>query len=194
LERFIAVRRPVLTIGEPLVRAPHLPRVLASALVLVALLLPAGPAGARRSADRAERGAAPEPPTLVVQPMGARAPAATDVLRARMREHVARQLRPLIDGRVLTSPQGYVVDGSIDTLDIVARADGLEISCSVRLILSARRSGAMLAMTTGQAMLKDGRRARGAAAEARLAVEVLDGAVRAASEELLEHFEARRKT
>ncbi|HTA18609.1 MAG TPA: hypothetical protein VK989_04920, partial [Polyangia bacterium] len=115
-------------------------------------------------------------------------------LRARMRERVAHHLRALIDGHLLTAPQGYVVDGSIDTLTIVERPDGLEVSCAVRLILSARRSGAMLLMTTGQASLRSPRRAVGAAADGRLEVEVLDGAVRAASDELVQHFEARRKT
>mgnify|MGYP001596749559 CR=1 FL=1 len=44
--------------------------------------------------------------------MGVRATAATDAMRVRMREHVARQLRVLVEGRVLNSPHGYLVDGS----------------------------------------------------------------------------------
>jgi hypothetical protein len=162
-------------------------------------MLPQGSQAARRGARRGAsevRSPVAALPALDVQPMGARAGAATGAMRARMREHVARNLRVLVDGRVLTSPHGYLVDGSIDTLDVYVdvAADTLQISCSVRLILSARRSGAMLAMTTGQATLKNARRARGPAAEARLELEVLDGAVRAASDELVEHFEARRKT
>jgi hypothetical protein len=175
------------------------PRQLAFAFALAALApSPAGarPATSRRGAARPAqvRARVPSAPALEVEEMGARAPSATDVLRARMRERVAHHLRALIEGRLLTAPQGYVVDGSIDTLTIVERPDGLEVSCAVRLILSARRSGAMLLMTTGQASLRSPRRAVGAAADGRLEVEVLDGAVRAASDELVQHFEARRKT
>jgi hypothetical protein len=125
--------------------------------------------------------------------MGARAAAATDAMRARMREHVARQLRVLVEGRVLNSPRGYLVDGSIDALEIVTSADALEISCSVRLILSARQSGAMLAMTTGQATFKSARRSR-PPAETHLELEVLDSAVRAAGDELISHFALRNAT
>jgi hypothetical protein len=40
--------------------------------------------------------------------MGARAEAATEAMRTRMREHVAHHLRVLIEGRVLMAPQGYL--------------------------------------------------------------------------------------
>ena len=169
-------------------------RQLAFAFALTALA--PGVARARRGVSRhAEprtqvREAAPP---LEVQPMGARAAGATDAMRARMREHVAHHLRALTDGELLTSPSGYLVDGSIDTLELVERPDGLAISCSVRLILSARRSGAMLAMSTGQATLETPRRPHGPTPE-RLELEVLEGAVRAASDELIQHFEARRKS
>ena len=181
-------------------RAPSLrrPRQLAFAFALAALTLAPGAARARRGAARRTERRAHEQRTLAapleVEEMGARAQTATDALRARMREHVALHLRALTDGRLLTSPHGYLVDGSIDALTIVERPDGLEISCSVRLILSARRSGAMLAMSSGEATLRKPRRARGAALEARLEAEVLDGAVRAASDELIQHIEARRKS
>jgi hypothetical protein len=175
------------------------PRQLAFAFALAAL----APSAAGARATTARRGAARPAqvrarvavaPALEVEEMGARAPTATDALRARMRERVAHHLRALTESRLLTAPQGYVVDGSIDTLTIVARPDGLEVSCAVRLILSARRSGAMLLMTTGQATLKSPRRAVGVTGDERLELEVLDGAVRAASDELVQHFEARRKT
>jgi hypothetical protein len=178
------------------------PRQLAFAFALAALApgsAGARPTMARRTAARpaqvrARAPVAPVAPALEVEEMGARAAAATDALRARMRERVAHHLRALIDGHLLTAPQGYVVDGSIDTLTIVERPDGLEVSCAVRLILSARRSGAMLLMTTGQASLSSPRHAAGSAADGRFELEVLDGAVRAASDELVQHFEARRKT
>jgi hypothetical protein len=115
-----------------------------------------------------------------------------------MREQVARNVRALTEARLLTSPHGYVVDGSIDTMQIVERADGLEVTFGVRLILSARRSGAMLAMTSGEATLRARRQkpaARGRERELdHLLNEVLDGAVRAASDELLLHFQAQRKS
>ncbi len=171
------------------------PRQLAFAFALAALA--PGPAGARPTTSRRAaqvRARVTVAPALEVEEMGARAATATDALRARMRERVAHHLRALIDGHLLTAPQGYVVDGSIDTLTIVEHPDGIEVSCAVRLILSARRSGAMLLMTTGQASLKSPRHSVGAAADGRLELEVLDGAVRAASEELVQHFEARRKT
>jgi hypothetical protein len=181
------------------VRAASLPRLLACAFALLACTLPPAASAARRGGGRrvAARVRAPATataaPCLEVQTMGARATAATDAMRARMREHVARQLRVLVEGRVLNSPHGYLVDGSIDTLEIVTSADALEISCSVRLILSARRSGAMLAMTTGQATFKSARRSR-PPAEAHLELEVLDSAVRAAGDELISHFALRNAT
>jgi hypothetical protein len=171
------------------------PRQLAFAFALAALA--PGSAGARPTTARRAaqvRARAPLAPALEVEEMGARAATATDALRARMRERVAHHLRALTEGRLLTAPQGYIVDGSIDTLTIVERPDGLEVSCAVRLILSARRSGAMLLMTTGQASLKSPRHAVSGATDGRLELEVLDGAVRAASDELVQHFEARRKT
>jgi len=178
------------------VRAASLPRLLACAFALAAFTLPPGTSAARRGARRvAARGRAPATaaPSLEVEAMGARAAAATDAMRARMREHVARQLRVLVEGRVLNSPHGYLVDGSIDALEIVTSADGLEISCSVRLILSAGRTGTMLAMTTGQATFKSARRSR-PPAEAHLELEVLDNAVRAAGDELISHFALRNAT
>lgn len=168
---------------------------MACALALAVVTLPQGKPAARRGAGRRAASPVREPalavPTIEVQPMGARAAAATDAMRARMREHVARQLHVLVEGRLLTAPRGYLVDGSIDALDVHVDADALEISCSVRLILSARRSGAMLAMTTGQATVTNARRMLKPAVETRLELEVLDDAVRAASDELISHF-ARR--
>jgi hypothetical protein len=135
---------------------------------------------------------------LEVQPIGALAPQATEALRERMHDLVVRQLRVLTETHVLTSPHGYVIDGSIDAIDVTIRPDMVEISCSVRLILSGRRSGAMMAMTTGQATVTNPRRSpRPATILALLPamqLEALDGAVRAASEELIGHFEARRKS
>lgn len=63
----------------------------------------------------------------------------------------------------------------------------------MRLILSGRRSGAMLAMTSGAATVRGGRRLTPAQRE-RLVNEVLEGAVRAASDELVQHFQAQRKS
>jgi hypothetical protein len=175
------------------------PRQLAFAFALAALApgsAGARPATARRASPRPAqvRARPPAAPVVEVEQMGARAASATDALRVRMRERVAHHLRLLTEDRLLTAPQGYVVDGGIDTLTIVERPDGVEVSCAVRLVLSARRSGAMLLMTTGQASLKGPRRAVAGAPDERLELEVLDGAVRAASEELVQHFEARRKT
>jgi hypothetical protein len=143
-------------------------------------------------ARRAPRGPGP----VVVQAMGARAPAATEAMRARMRDQVARNLRVLTEARLLSSPAGYVVDGSIDAFVVVDRTDNVEITCAVRLILSGRRSGAMVAMTSGQASYSDPdpRRPLKPALRERLETEVLDDAVRAASEELVQHFESRRKS
>jgi hypothetical protein len=167
--------------------------LLACALALSAVVLPSAGAAARRPARHAAE-VRRRAPTLDVQAMGATAAAVTDTMRARMREHVARQLRPLVDGRLLTSSRGYLVDGSIDELEVVVNAGGVEISCSVRLILSARRSGAMLLMTNGQATFKNARRGLKPAAEYRLELEVLDEAVRAASDELVSHFSLRNAT
>ena len=173
---------------------------MAGALALAVVTLPQGEPAARRGARRRSASPLREPvaavPALDVQPMGARAVAATDGMRARMREHVAQQLRVLVEGRLLTAHRGYLVDGSIDTLDVHVDvgADALEISCSVRLILSARRSGAMLAMTTGQATVTNARRILKPAAETRLELEALDGAVRAAGDELISHFARRSAT
>lgn len=160
-------------------------RLCAAAGFVVTLFAPETPQARR---------AAPGPGPVQVQPMGARAPAATNAMRARMREDVARHLRTLTEARLLVSPQGYLVDGSIDTLEVVERPDAVEISCGVRLILSSRRSGAMLAMTSGRASFRNPRSALKPALRERLELEVLDGAVRAASEELVQHFEARRKS
>jgi hypothetical protein len=156
-------------------------------------VLAVGAAPAQAGSAAARRAPAAAPP-VEVKAMGARALAATDAMRARMRDEVTRRLRELAERRVQTSPYGYLVDGSIDALDVVQKPDALEISCSVRLILSARRSGAILLMTTGQAMLKDARRAPKPATLTRLELDALDGAVRAASDELVQHLETRRKS
>jgi hypothetical protein len=168
------------------------PRPARLTFILIAVLaLGAAPVKARSAAARR----APVPaPTVEIKPMGARASGATDVMRARMRDEVTRRLRELGDRRLLTSPYGYLVDGSIDTFSVVQKPDGIEVACSVRLILSARRSGALLVMTTGQALLKDPHRAPKPATLARLELETLDGAVRAASDELTQHLETRRKS
>ena len=128
--------------------------------------------------------------------MGARAPAATAAMKEHMRVEVARHLRVLTDQRLLSSPAGYVVDGSIDAFVVVDRPDNVEITCGVRLILSGRRTGAMVAMTSGQATYSDPgpRRPLKPALRERIVTEVLDDAVRAASEELVQHFESRRKS
>jgi hypothetical protein len=155
----------------------------------MALLLAPLPLEARRAPTR--------PGPIEVQEMGGRAPGASEALRARMREQVARHVRALVEARLLTSPAGYVVDGSIDTLQVTERLDVLEVTCGVRLILSARRSGAMLAMTSGEASARARRGQKPVARDReldRLIADVLDGAVRAASDELLLHFQARRKS
>ncbi|HVZ74567.1 MAG TPA: hypothetical protein VHJ20_19430 [Polyangia bacterium] len=142
--------------------------------------------------------AAPRPRTratiIDVAPIGARATAATPELRARVRDLVAARVRALAATHVLFSPSGYVVDGSVDELTITSREGAPEISCGVRLILSGRASGAMIAMTTGQAAFRGGRRALDARAQARLVLDVLDDATRAALDELEAHFSARRKS
>jgi hypothetical protein len=172
------------------VRAPS-PFRVASMIAWMACALAPGAAASPRAAARPT---APRPPRMEVQPIGARAASATDELRERVRDHVARQLRVLAEARLLAAPAGYLVDGSIDALEIVARGDTLDLSCSVRLVVSARASGAMIAMTTGQAAIKNVRRGGRPGAEARLTLDVLDGATRAATEELIAHFEARRKS
>ena len=89
-----------------------------------------------------------------------------------------------------------VVDGSIDSFDVIERPRAVEVSCGVRLILSGRRSGAMVAMTSGHASYSDpdARRPLKGVQRDRVELEVLDEAVRAASEELVEHLQARRKS
>ena len=167
------------------------------AILLAARGAQARPHAPRRRADASRSRAASV--TLDVEAIGARAAGATDAMRARVRDHVAHHLRVLTEARLLASPRGYVVDGSIEALAVVDRPDGVEISGVVRLILSARASGAMLAMSTGQATLrqaapKNGGRPLPAAQAERFELEVLDGAVRAASDELVQHFELRRKS
>jgi hypothetical protein len=175
--------------------------LLAGALVVAASPAEAGhraPKGradtSRSRAGHSDHHPREQAPEIDVEEIGAHAAAATDAMRARVREHVARQLRVLVDGRLLTAARGYVVDGSIETLELVERPDGLELACTVRLILSARRSGAMVAMATGQATLKNGRHPLKAGQQGHLELEVLDGAVRAASDELVQHFESHRKS
>jgi hypothetical protein len=176
------------------------PAVPASLLLATWLATGGAVAHPRHARARGGRVAA----VIDVQDIGARAPAATDAMRARVRERVARHLRALTDEHLLTSPRGYVVDGSIESLVVVDRPDGVEISCAVRLILSARGSDAMLALSTGEATLRQPRGARRPPApagapetsrpEERLELEALDGAVRAASDELVQRFESRRKS
>jgi len=147
-------------------------------------------------APEAPQARLPRPGQVEVQAMGARAPGATEAMRAHMRAEVARRLRVLDEAQLLTSPAGYVVDGSIDTFVVVERPRAVEISCGVRLILSGRRSGAMVAMTSGQASYSDPdpRHPLKPALRDSIQLEVLDEAVRAASEELVEHLQSRRKS
>lgn len=61
------------------------------------------------------------PGPIEVQQMGGRGAGATDALRLRMREQVARHVRVLSEAHLLASPHGYVVDGSIESLQLVER-------------------------------------------------------------------------
>lgn len=164
---------------------PSSPTRLAWCALVIALLAP-------RALEA--RRAPPRPGPVEIQVMGGRGPGVTDALRARMREQVVRQVRVLSEARLLPSPYGYVVDGSIETVQIVERPDGVELTCRVRLILSGRRSGAMLLMTQGEASLRSARRSLKPAQREQLVHEVLEGAVRAASDELLQHYQAQRKS
>jgi hypothetical protein len=185
------------------------PQVFALLVSTVGLLLaPAavearGPERAQRTphAARAQRAphAQPSQPSgafsLDVQPIAAGAALATPAMRARMRELLARQLRVLTEARLLLAPAGYLVDGSIDSFIVTSKPDMLEISCSVKLILSARRSGAILMLASGQATMKNpSRRQVRPAQQTRLENETLDSAAHAAGEELIQHFEAHRKS
>ncbi len=123
---------------------------------------------------------------IQVKPMGDRTNKASPKLRDHMRQAVSTEL----SGFKKRAPGGLAVDGSIKKLSTSVQAGSIEVTCAVELILSTGRTGSIVMMTTGEAIVQRPKRQYGPAVEEAMEREAMEHAVHGASDELREHFAA----
>ncbi len=125
-------------------------------------------------------------PAFAVQPMGDRTRKATPALRGHMRDVLSRQLRVVGDVAGDGQPAGFVVDGSIRDLSLATRADQIEVSCAVQLVVSRNPGGGVFLLTTGEAVVQRPRHTWNPQERTRMEMEAVESAVRGASEDLVQ--------
>lgn len=121
-----------------------------------------------------------------VKPMGDR----TNKASAKLRDHMRRTVSVELRGFKKRAPGGLAVDGAIKTLGTSTGAELIEVKCAVELILSTGRTGSIVMMTTGEAVVQTPKRHYQPAMQEALEQEALEHAVHGASDELREHFAA----
>ncbi|HVR64227.1 MAG TPA: HEAT repeat domain-containing protein [Polyangia bacterium] len=141
---------------------------------------------AREQRDREEARRRAQRPAFTIKSMGDRTRRATPALRNHMRDVVSNQLRAVGDVAGDDQLAGFVVDGSIKELSTATRADQVEVSCAVQLVVSKNPTGGVFLLTTGEAVVQRPRRMWTPQQLARMEMEALESAVRGASEDLVQ--------
>jgi hypothetical protein len=149
-----------------------------------------------------EEGGAPEEPadgpaiharaghklTFEVPAMGDRSHHAGDALRSHMRDFLIDQLRPLGDVAAGKHEGTFVVDGVIKDLATRTRADQVEVSCEVQLVVSRQPGGGVFLLTSGGATVQKPKRQFKPQLKPALELQALESAVRGASEDLIQQL------
>jgi HEAT repeats len=127
--------------------------------------------------------------------IGAKTAAASPELKQRLREFITRELQHTpgvtLDGAPLN---GFLIDSAITSISKRSTPDGIEISCEISLIVGRLPSKAMVMMTSGGASVQAPKAGFSPEREKAVQVDVLEGAVHSAHENLLaflktqEHF------
>jgi hypothetical protein len=137
------------------------------------------------------------PPPVVVRPsargvhvevggIGAKTSLASPELKQRLREFITRELQHTpgvtMDGAPLN---GFLIDSAITSLSKRNTPDYIEISCEISLIVGKLPSKAMVMMTSGGASVQAPKAGFSPEREKAVQVDVLEGAVHSAHENLL---------
>ena len=127
--------------------------------------------------------------------IGAKTALASPELKQRLREFITRELQHTpgvtLDGAPLN---GFLIDSAITSISKRNTPEGIEISCEISLIVGKLPSKAMVMMTSGGASVQTARAGFSPEREKAVQVDVLEGAVHSAHENLLaflktqEHF------
>jgi len=120
-----------------------------------------------------------------VKAMGDQSQHAGEALRSHMRDFMLAQLRPFGDVTPAEHEGMYAVDGVIKTLSTDTRNGDVEVSCAVQLVLSRQPGGGVFLLTSGEATVQRPRRQFKTQQKSGMEVEALEGALRSASEDLL---------
>jgi hypothetical protein len=122
-----------------------------------------------------------------VKAMGDNTRKATPALRGYMRDVLNDRLRTI--GEVGGQPQAasFVIDGVIKNLAMNTRADNVEVTCAVQLVVS-RATGGVFLLTSGEATVQKPRHQWTPQQRPHMEMEAVENAVRGASEELVSNL------
>jgi hypothetical protein len=141
--------------------------------------------------------APPPTPPVIVQRMashgvhvevggiGSKTALASPELKQRLREFITRELEHTPGVTLEGAPgHGFLIDSAITSISKKNTTDYVEITCEISLIVGKLPSKAMVMMTSGGASVQAPRAGFSAERERRVEVDVLEGAVRSAHENL----------
>jgi hypothetical protein len=143
---------------------------------------------ARELREREETRRRQQRPAFTVKNMGDQTRKATLALRGHMRDVLSDQLRAVGDVADEGQPAGFVIDGSIKGLTLVTRADSVEVSCAVQLVVSRSPGGGVFLLTSGEAIVQKPRHQWTPQQRTRMEMEAVESAVRGASDDLVQNL------
>jgi HEAT repeats len=143
---------------------------------------PAGSPGIRRRPARKM--------SFEVKGVGDRSQRAGPALRSHMRDFLIDQLRPFGDVSPHEHQGDYAVDGVIKDLSVTTREGDVEVSCAVQLMVSRQPAGGVFLLTSGEATVQKPKRQWKPQQTPGMQLEALEGAVRAATEDIVRHLSA----
>jgi hypothetical protein len=127
--------------------------------------------------------------------IGAKTAAASPELKQRLREFITRELQHTPGVTLDGAPRdGFLIDSAITSITKHNTPDYIEISCEISLIVGKLPSKAMVMMTSGGASVQAAKAGFSPERERAVQIDVLEGAVHSAHENLLaflktqEHF------
>jgi HEAT repeats len=132
------------------------------------------------------RPASPRALHVEVGGIGAKTSLASPELKQRLREFITRELQHTPGVTMDGAPRdGFLIDSAITSISKRNTPDYVEISCEISLIVGKLPSKAMVMMTSGGASVQAPKAGFSAERERAVQVDVLEGAVHSAHENLL---------
>jgi hypothetical protein len=123
--------------------------------------------------------------------IGSKTALASPELKERLREFIVRELAHTPGVTLEGGPrEGFLIDSAITSISKKNTPEGVEISCEISLIVGKLPSKAMVMMTSGGASVQAPRAGLSPERERAVQVDVLEGAVHSAHENLLAFLKA----